>query len=185
MTIVNSKPSGLILMSDFFTEEEEKALLKDIDNCEWKDNRQKTRKVQIYGPYHNSSYKIIPGKFSEHPEWARNLAKKVCDSVKNENRFKLLDPKRCEIFVNQYEKLDELHYHFDHPKTYDENIYGISLNADSYVGFTKNGDKHKVFIPKRSMYIMSGDSRYKCRHGIDKGWIDGRRLSITFRTVKN
>lgn len=75
--MTNNFPPGLILKEDFLTEKEEAYLIRKIDECKWLDNRDKTRKVQIYGPYHDSKYKIIPGKFSEHPKWVKKLAKSM------------------------------------------------------------------------------------------------------------
>jgi alkylated DNA repair dioxygenase AlkB len=175
---------GLLLFENFITETEETQLLKYIDESEWKDNRQGTRKVQIYGPWHNSSYRIIPGKVSDHPQFLKDLANKLYDFVNDINKSKLVNQNVCEVYINEYLDKDSLQYHFDHPGTYDENIYGISLCNDAFMGFKNSSNLNKVLVPKRSLYVMSGESRYKYMHGIDKGWITGRRVSITFRTVK-
>jgi alkylated DNA repair dioxygenase AlkB len=175
---------GLFLVSEFLSEKEEKKLIKKINKGDWQDNRAGDRKVQVYGPYHDRAYKIIPGKYSEHPKWLKKLAKKLWKSVDDSNRDKLLDEKTCEVFINEYKDFNGLHYHFDHLVTYDENIYGVSLNCDAFMGF-KNGSKvHKVSVPARSLYIMSGKSRDTYKHGIKRGWIDGKRISITFRTIR-
>lgn len=175
---------GLFLTENFLSATEEKQLLKCIDDGEWKDNRQGTRKVQIYGPWHDANYRIIPGKVSDHPQFLKDLAKKLHDSIDDKNKSKLLDQNTCEVYINEYVDKDSLQYHFDHPGTYDENIYGISLCNDAFMGFKNSDGLNKVLIPTRSLYVMSGDSRYKYKHGINKGWITNRRVSITFRTIK-
>lgn len=176
---------GLKVTDNFLTEEEEAYFVEKIDECVWKDNRTKDRLVQVYGPYHDRHYKIIPGKFSAHPEWVTELAEKVKASTDDPQRHKLTDPKRCEVFVNEYKEDSSLQYHTDHVVTYDEHIYGVSLNCNSFMGFKKGYDLRKVPVKRRSLYDMAGDSRRIFKHGIDKGWIDGRRISVTFRTVRD
>jgi hypothetical protein len=53
-------------------------------------------------PYVHYYYKIIPGKFSEHPEWAQKLAKRIQKLNIDSNSRKLTDPKRCEGYTNEY-----------------------------------------------------------------------------------
>ena len=46
--------------------------------------------------------------------------------------------------------------------------------------FTKKGFKSiSVVLPPRSIYVLSGESRYEWRHGIKK--VKGLRYSITLR----
>jgi alkylated DNA repair dioxygenase AlkB len=174
----------VFIQKNFLTIEEEKSLLESIDSCPWVDNRRGDRQVQIYGPYHDHKYNIIPGKYSIHPTWLQELAKKVHNSVNYANKDKLLDYKRCEVYINEYNSSNDLQYHFDSNTTFDECIYGISLNSDSHIGFKKKNKTTKVLVPARSIYVMSGIARTEYKHGIDLGWITGRRVSITFRTVK-
>ncbi len=174
---------GLLLIKDFLIPEEEQLLLKNIDSSPWKPNRRGDRNVQIYGPYHDQQYNIIPGKYSAHPEWLQALAKKVHATTDDSQRDKLLDPKMCEVYINEYDSANDLQYHYDSNTTFDEHIYGISLNTDAHIGFKKKKKNNKVLVLARSMYVMSGSSRTQYKHGIDQGWITGRRVSITFRTV--
>lgn len=184
---------GLFVVKDFLTQDEEEKLLEEINKCEWKPNRSGERRVQIYGPYHDQRYRIIPGKYSSHPDWVKKLAKKINNemtqsklsvSLSDGCEGKLLNEKTCEVYTNEYDKMDSLHYHFDHPVTYNNNIYGISLSSNASMGFKKGNKVVKVPVNRRSLYIMSGDSRTKYKHGIEKGWIEGKRVSVTFRTVR-
>jgi hypothetical protein len=59
--------NGPFIILDFLTVVEETRLLEQIDNNTWIPNRDKSRRVQISGPYHDASYKMISGKFSQHP----------------------------------------------------------------------------------------------------------------------
>ena len=99
-----------------------------------------------------------------------------------------MDPETCEVYVNEYKDHAGLQYHYDHRSTYDECIYGISLGCDGYMGFqhgsTNKGKPYKVSVPRGSLYMMTGQARNKFKHGINRGWIDGRRVSVTFRTIR-
>ena len=52
--------SGLVLIENFISEEDEAELLEAINAGHWVSNRTKDRRVQIFGPYHDIKYKIIP-----------------------------------------------------------------------------------------------------------------------------
>ena len=70
--------------------------------------------------------------------------------------------------------------HYDSKKRWEEFIVGINLNSSAEMYFTKKDTKTiTIKIPPRSIYILSGDSRYKWRHGIKK--VDNVRYSITLR----
>jgi alkylated DNA repair protein alkB family protein 8 len=182
----NPTVPGFVLIENFITEEEEVELLEEINKGRWVSNRTKDRRVQVFGPYHDTNYKIIPGKFSEHPEWAQKLAKRIQKLNIDSNSRKLTDPKRCEGYTNEYSDGVELYYHTDHRSTYDECIYGVSLNCDGYLGFKPVSGfafAKKIKIPRRSLYIMAGESRYNYKHGISPGWVEDTRVSVTFRTI--
>ena len=63
--------------------------------------------------------------------------------------------------------------------------------------FTKDDKKISLLLPRRSLLIMKGESRYKWKHGISKNitYIKNgdkylkkknyRRISMTFRTITN
>ena len=86
--------------------------------------------------------------------------------------------------INEFSTDRGLRYHFDHRYTYDELICGISLNSDSVLSFQKGKDIIEVPIPRRSFYLMFVPSRKLWKHGIQPKHIIGRRVSVTFRTVK-
>ncbi len=113
----NPTVPGFVLIENFITEEEEVELLEEINKGHWVSNRTKDRRVQVFGPYHDTNYKIIPGKFSEHPEWAQKLAKRIQKLNIDSNSRKLTDPKRCEGYTNEYSDGVELYYHTDHRST--------------------------------------------------------------------
>lgn len=70
--------------------------------------------------------------------------------------------------------------HYDSKHRWEEFIVGVNLKSEAELYFTKK-DTPTITkkIPPRSIYILSGDSRYKWRHGIKK--VKELRYSITFR----
>ena len=74
--------------------------------------------------------------------------------------------------------------HFDSKKRWEEFIVGVNLNSDAELYFTKKGNSSvSVIVPSRSIYVLSGESRYNWRHGIKK--VKELRYSITFRKKTN
>ena len=163
---------------------------------EWWDNRTKTRKIQICGPFHNSKWVVIPNKYTPHPEYSlvaltmiRNRFK-IINDVKQTILFdqvldKMEDEKKCELFVNEYRLGNGLAPHFDHRSTYDEVIIGLSLLSSTVMTFVRGKQKIRVPVPQRSLYIISGEARYKYKHSINIKDIKERRISMTYRTIRS
>ena len=70
--------------------------------------------------------------------------------------------------------------HYDSKKRWEECIVGVNLNSEVELYFTKKDNNTvSVIVPPRSVYILTGESRYEWRHGIKK--VKNLRYSITFR----
>jgi alkylated DNA repair dioxygenase AlkB len=70
--------------------------------------------------------------------------------------------------------------HYDSKHRWEEFIVGVNLKSEAELYFTKKGCETIIKkIPPASIYILSGDSRYKWRHGIKK--VKDIRYSITLR----
>ena len=70
----------------------------------------------------------------------------------------------------------------------------ITIGGGITIDFTKGNEIISVYVEPKSAYIMSGDSRYKWKHGIrkvKKDVVNGvkiprtTRYSLTYRTIKN
>lgn len=179
---------GLFLLENFVSYGEEAELVNMINDIPWVENRARTRRVQIYGPYHDSRYKLIKGKYSSHPAysklvvgWMRELstdAPETQDFLTDEVLSRLEDDQRCEMYTNEYNPGATLQSHFDHRSTYDECIFGVSLMSDCTMAF---GD-YRVVIPRRSIYFITGPARFDLKHGILDP-IEEYRISLTYRTT--
>lgn len=191
-TLIRMQP---IVVKDFLTPKEESELLEKIDLETWFPNRTGSRRVQIYGPYHNKQYKIIPGKYSKHPPHVKWLAevtlKKLQELVENgkiDSKLvfptKWVNDQELEVYINEFLPKSGLRYHFDHRHTYNELICGISLNSDSIISFKKGSEIEEISIPQRSLYLMFGTWRKDWKHGLQPKHVTDKRVSVTFRTVR-
>jgi alkylated DNA repair dioxygenase AlkB len=174
---------GLIIIENFLNEAEEEWLVEEIESQNWIKNRNGTRDIQIYGPYHNSRYKIIPGKYSKHPDFIKDLIVLLKDRLDIELSPKLGDEQLTEVYINKYERGQKLRQHFDHRSTFEEQIFGISCLSDVVMNFTEGYINKQVTIPNRSLYIMTDDSRFFYKHGI-RNPVTETRISVTLRTVR-
>ena len=86
------------------------------------------------------------------------------------------------LVINNYEAGDTLFPHLDSVSEYGALIVGVSLgSARSASMFWGHQD---VASPPRSLYVMSGRSRYELKHGMRR-MTEGRRVSLTFRRLSD
>lgn len=83
-----------------------------------------------------------------------------------------------QLIVNKYEVGQGISPHIDNPDIFGDIIACISIGCDCTVKF--EGDK-SYKIRGGSLYIMTGDHRYKFKHSI--GRHAGLRYSLTYRLV--
>ena len=80
----------------------------------------------------------------------------------------------------KYDKGVYFRAHYDSKKRWEEFIVGVNLNSEAELYFTKkDSGSVSIIVPPRSIYVLSGESRYNWRHGIKK--VNDLRYSITFR----
>jgi len=212
---------GLYLIENIFSETLENQLIADIDCGTWKISRTKERRVQMLGPWHDNKYKIDWEKESTPlAPWCieiANIIKQTIAQFDILNKLKLNEYDLCSdintnVFVNEYKHDGSgLALHFDSRATFKEAIFGLSLGHGATMTFRKDlldlsstpgkYEIHQVYIPPRSLYIMTGPSRYNYEHGFitgytksctktdtnnnsDSGVVEYRRVSLTFREIK-
>ena len=97
------------------------------------------------------------------------------------------------MLVNQYQKSKKhsIGQHWD-DRSQGSVVVGLSLLGDATMTLvhvkSKEKDKptRRMLLSRRSLYVMSGKSRYDWEHGIEnKDLVDEHRISVTFRTVSN
>lgn len=184
---------GLRLVENFITEEEENELIENINYYELGlnpgDKVQPARRFFFYGKRHVSGLYMVSedADVKEYPKRYLQVKKRAERLLAKIGKGVVYNNDDSELFINEYEESSALRFHTDHRGTYEELIIGISLAADCEFAFKdiKTGKIDIVFLPRRSMYLMEGDSRYNKKHGILKYGIFGeRRISLTFRKIK-
>ena len=87
-----------------------------------------------------------------------------------------------QIIINEYKPGQKIAYHTDHQTLFGPIIACITVGQEVPIYF-KYGKEIKQVIPKEgSMYIMTGEGRYKWQH-MSNNDTSGTRYSITYRTI--
>jgi alkylated DNA repair dioxygenase AlkB len=180
---------GLSYMSNFVSEEEANSLISCIDQNEWSDALK--RKVQQYGYRYSYTNRTVNSEdyIGTIPEIFGNVGKKLV-----ENGYFTEMPEQ--IIVNNYEPGQGIALHVDNPEIFDDTVCSLSLVSAYNMVFenVETREKKEVALMPRSLLVMTGDARYKWKHGIVSRKSDkdpetnqrvprGRRVSVTFRRM--
>jgi alkylated DNA repair dioxygenase AlkB/SAM-dependent methyltransferase len=106
-------------------------------------------------------------------------------------------PNINQLTVNQYMPGEGIGSHIDTPSAFGDGLISISLNSGIVMEFRKVGHaipalKKLVYLPSRSLVLMSGPARYEWEHQIVTRRTDthngvviqrGLRVSLTLRTA--
>lgn len=173
---------GLAYYPDYIDEPEELALVAAIDALPWDVSWDRRR--QPYG----ASY----GKSSEEsrsiPDWGRQLA----DRLQDKN---LVDRPLDQMLVNEYLPGQGIAMHRDYDP-FDRTVMSLSLLSACVMDFrhVTSGRREQLLLERRSLIVLSDEARYEWEHGIARRKNDvwqglrfprARRLSVTFRTLRN
>lgn len=179
--------SGLSLIPNFITGNEERQLIVAIDQQPW--ITELKRRVQHYGyRYDYKARNVTPDlKLGDIPDWLTGL----CHRLQSEGLFQA---KPDQIIVNEYQPGQGIAAHIDCVPCFGESIASLSLASPCVMDFTDKADeKIPVLLKPRSLVLLSGDARYQWRHSIAPRKTDkyegnitprSRRLSLTFRNVR-
>ncbi|KAI1893935.1 hypothetical protein AGOR_G00128770 [Albula goreensis] len=161
-------PPGLKVLEEFVSAEEEAGLLDAIDWAPMSDavtaqKALKHRRVKHYGyefRYDNNNVdkdKPLPGGLP-----------KICDALLErclkENH---IDIRPDQLTINQYEPGQGIPPHVDTHSAFEDTILSLSLGAKTVMDFRHpEGRSVAVVLPRRSLLVMQGESRYLWTHGI-------------------
>lgn len=167
-----NKINGLTYLDDFLTVEEEKQLLEKINSFEW--SNKLSRKTQHYGYLYDYS----------NPKKEKTTPIPDCfDSIINKlNTIYNIHPDQ--LIINEYKPGQFISPHIDNIQLFEDNIASISLGSECTIQFINQNDIYKIVAERRSIIILSGDSRYNYTHEIIKNSNSGIRVSLTFRKMK-
>ncbi|XP_075054923.1 tRNA (carboxymethyluridine(34)-5-O)-methyltransferase ALKBH8 [Mixophyes fleayi] len=158
-------PPGLIIVEDFVSPGEELVML---ENIHWEDDNSnqkslKHRRVKHYGyefRYDNNNIdkdQPLPGGL---PEFCSVLLDRCLQQGLIKNR-------PDQLTINQYEPGQGIPPHIDTHSAFEDEILALSLGAEIVMDFKHpGGSSAPVMLPRRSLLVMSGESRYLWTHGI-------------------
>lgn len=92
-----------------------------------------------------------------------------------------------QCIINRYLPGQGINPHTD-SSDYGDTIICFTIGGSAEMEFTLDDHCYKLLVEPRSMYVMSGDSRYAWKHGMrsrksDSGTPRSTRYSFTFRKV--
>ncbi|KAF6021374.1 ALKBH8 [Bugula neritina] len=182
-------PEGLLLLHQYVSEDCEKALLDLVD---WTNglasnssSEMKNRQVRHYGyEFKYTTNNVDP----EEPldDSIPELCKQLCDRLIADGHM-IEQPDQ--LTVNRYEPGQGIPPHVDTHSAFTDVIVSVSLGSQVVMSFSNNDDTRQVLLPRRSVLIMSGASRYGWSHGIVPRKIDviqdaDRGLTLSYRQVR-
>lgn len=196
-TIVNLLPPGLFYKENYIGTKEHDEFWNILQrpNFKWDDQPQR-RQVKQYGclyNYRNQNFDL--DKIDPIPNWLKPLIRKLfLDRIYN------VEPNH--VIINKYKQNGNRNWsippHIDSPEFFGPIITSITLGNSCIVEFCKaHHEKSELYCHKiepKSLYIMTGESRFKYYHRIpDKKYnkplnhnlnSEGNiRISLTFRTI--
>ncbi|KAM4702091.1 tRNA (carboxymethyluridine(34)-5-O)-methyltransferase ALKBH8 [Discoglossus pictus] len=171
-------PPGLVIVEDFVSPEEEAVMLEGID---WTtdDTSQKSlkhRRVKHYGyefRYDNNNV----DKDQPLPGGLPAFCAAALDRCFHQGLIKYLPD---QLTINQYEPGQGIPPHIDTHSAFEGEIISLSLGAEIVMDFRHpNGCTVPVMLSRRSLLVMSGESRYLWTHGITPRKFDVVQASET------
>lgn len=172
---------GLIIKPEFITESDESHIINWLDTKSW--STELSRRTQHYGyKYGYKVQKATPTTPIEGP------LLHVCKFI-SDNLFKV-----DQCIVNEYYRNQGISSHTD-SNIFGPNIAIISLSGDTNMTFSNASESVDIFLPKRSLTILTGPARYEYKHAINKNVsyvVDNtkivksdnyRRISLTYRSL--
>lgn len=178
-------PPGLILLEDFIDEKLEESLVSILQWSNDNDtNKLKNRQVQHFG------YEFLYGSNNVNPNSPLDQKiPEVCNELWTNFDKKCpeyADFRPDQLTVNRYDIGHGIPPHCDTHSCFEELILSLSLSASIVMEF-KNPEKNKhcsLLLPRRSLLVMSGESRYGWTHGIVPKFSDIVRSKNGFLTIQ-
>ncbi|KAK7252575.1 hypothetical protein RIF29_36624 [Crotalaria pallida] len=208
---------GIYLVHDFISAKEEEELLQAVDCRPW--NSLSKRRVQHYGYEFCYDIRNVNTRhcLGELPSFVSPILERIssCPTFKNSAENIVLD----QLTVNEYPPGVGLSPHIDTHSAFEDLIFSLSLSGPCIMEFRRydSGDRpprvassavaetesseddsnfirRAIYLPPRSLLLLSGEARYAWHHYIPHHKIDkvnervirraSRRVSFTFRKVR-
>lgn len=176
-------PPGLLVVEESVSSEDEKMLLESVNWTEDTGNQNfqkslKHRRVKHFGyefHYENNTVdkdKPLPGGLPD-----------ICNSILEKwLKEGYIKHKPDQLTINQYESGHGIPAHIDTHSAFEDEIISLSLGSEIVMDFKHpEGDTVQVMLPRRSLLVMTGESRYLWTHGITPRKFDTVPASEQFK----
>lgn len=195
---------GLRILPDFLSAREEAELLEQVERTPFVPS-QSGRAKQHFGPRLNFNRRRVNAeRFEGLPAYAFPLEERLRARVARD--FAAADPVHAaleayvttDVFVLRYDtrKQSNLDFHLDDLYAYGELILDLSLESDATLSFYRGRPDGEVDydgpveeacvrapLPARSLALLFGPARFEWEHALLAPDIEGRRTSLTLRTI--
>ena len=174
---------GLSYSPNALTEEQEQALLEELDTLHWQPltDSPNSRRVQHYGYAYDYKRRMVSAPTVAIPDGWTDLFHH--DPLSQWNQ----------VIVNEYHPGQGISAHID-SLHYGEVIQCYTLGSGATMRFTctTTGERRDLYVEPRSVYVMAGESRYQWKHEMIGRKSDvvegarrerGKRISVTLRSV--
>ncbi|CAC5396376.1 ALKBH8 [Mytilus coruscus] len=184
-------PPGLIVLENFVSEAEENQL---ISSLHWQnDNQLKHREVMHYG--YEFRYDI--NDVDADDPLPQSIPVKCNEILQKALQTGYVKHLPDQLTVNKYVQGQGIPPHVDTPSAFEDGIMSLSLLSQIVMEFSHpEGQQISVLLPRHSLLIMTGESRYLWSHGITPRKSDiitkadgldlvmrETRVSFTFRKI--
>jgi alkylated DNA repair dioxygenase AlkB len=183
-----SSVPGLVVRHEYIQQAQEEMLLAQIEPGPWEaDFRRRNQQYGLgYGGTEERSGEL--SWVRDFPPWLAELAQRITS-----DGFLPRFPENC--VINDYAPGVGIGPHRDYPP-FGSVIAAVSLLSDVIIDFERPDKSVRipVLVPARSLWVASGEARWKWTHGIAPRLSDvvdgekrkrGRRISLTFRIAKD
>jgi alkylated DNA repair dioxygenase AlkB len=171
-------------------------LLKKLDTESWKKvvpTAKNSRLVQHYGYHYDYKSNGTTKKANDMPDYIVELKNLLISKCNELNLFTESQFTFNQCIINNYYVGEGISSHIDH-SSFGPIIGCFTINSGCNMVFKNGKEIYNLYVEPNSLYIMTGESRYKWTHCMEKRSKDivddkiierDRRVSITFRCVKD
>jgi alkylated DNA repair dioxygenase AlkB len=183
MTPLATLAAGLDYLPDYLDRETHDRLLSGVDENRWLTSAE--HRVQIYG-YHYNRQADAAYRIGDIPEWSKALALRL-----HQDGFMPRVPNQ--LVANEYQPGVGIFDHMDQA-VFGDVVVSVSLGSTCVMRFThaESARVDELLLEPRSVLVLSGDVRWRWKHGIPgrlsdvwngRELVRTRRVSLTFRTI--
>ena len=175
-------PEGLVYREELLSENEELALLEQLDRLDFDEIRMHgvvaKRTAKHYGLDYDYDRRATVEAAEPVPEWLERVRERAAELAG------VAPEELVELLVQRYPEGAPIGWHRDAPAF--ELVVGVSLLAAARMRFRRGpAGARETFeqeLAPRSGYVLAGESRWKWEHHVPPA--KALRYSITFRTLR-